>query len=175
MTSRLWKVLCWNVRGVNADKKWNSIRDKVLSSNCDIVCLQETKRETIDLSFIRNICPQAFDSFVFRPSLGASGGIVVIWKSAIFSGTEIFQNEFAISTEFTSRINDESWVLRTVYAPCTSNGKRDFLEWFKNIQMPDHIDWLIFGDFNLIRKPEDKNKEGVISLKCTILMRPSVC
>jgi len=27
--------------------------------------------------------------------------------------------------------------------------------------MPPEIDWLIVGDFNLIRKPKDKNKEGV--------------
>jgi len=26
--------------------------------------------------------------------------------------------------------------------------------------MPPEIDWLIVGDFNLIRKPEDRNKEG---------------
>ena len=26
--------------------------------------------------------------------------------------------------------------------------------------MPDDIDWLIIGDFNLIRRPEDRNKEG---------------
>ena len=37
---------------------------------------------------------------------------------------------------------------------------RDFLEWFQNIQMPDDIDWLIIGDFNLIRRPEVRNKEG---------------
>lgn len=108
MTSRLWKVLCWNVRGVNSDKKWNSIRDKVLESNCDIVCLQETKREALDLTFIRNICPQAFDAFIFRPSLGASGGIAIIWKGALFSGTELFQNEFAVSTEFTSMLTGDS-------------------------------------------------------------------
>lgn len=24
---REWKVLCWNVRGLNSDKKWDSMRD----------------------------------------------------------------------------------------------------------------------------------------------------
>jgi hypothetical protein len=46
-----------------------------------------------------------------------------------------------------------------VYAPCTPVGKRAFLEWFKGIQMPDQAEWLIIGDFNLIRKPEYRNKE----------------
>lgn len=159
-TNRLWKVLCWNVRGVNSEKKWNSIRDEVTESRSDIICLQETKKEVIDQTFIRNICPQGFDSFVYKPSVGASGGILVAWKGASFSGVEVFQNEFAISVEMTSMINNNSWVLTTVYAPCTPAGKRVFLDWFRNIQMPEHTDWLIVDDFNQIRRPEDRNKEG---------------
>ena len=26
--------------------------------------------------------------------------------------------------------------------------------------MPENVDWLIVGDFNLIRKPKDRNKDG---------------
>jgi exonuclease III len=90
ITSRKWKVLCWNVRGLNSEKKWNSIRDKIVESQCDIVCLQETKKEIFDLVFIRRICPQGFDSVAFKPSLDASWGILVVWKGALFSGVEIF-------------------------------------------------------------------------------------
>jgi hypothetical protein len=62
--------------------------------------------------------------------------------------------------EFSSNYNREAWLLATVYAPCTPNGKRALLDWFKNIQMPDDREWLVIGDFNLIRRPEDRNKEG---------------
>lgn len=34
------------------------------------------------------------------------------------------------------------------------------MEWFGNIQMSDEIDWLIVGDFNLLRKLEDRNRLG---------------
>lgn len=44
-THKHWKVLCWNVRGLNSDKKWDSIRDKIVKSQCDVICLQETKCE----------------------------------------------------------------------------------------------------------------------------------
>lgn len=56
--------------------------------------------------------------------------------------------------------NEESWVLTTVYAPCTAKGKREFLSWIQSIQMPAETDWLIIGDFNLTRRPEDRNREG---------------
>lgn len=52
------------------------------------------------------------------------------------------------------------WTLTNVYGPCTPEGKRDFIDWMKNIQMPDDTDWLLVGDFNLTRSPEDKNKPG---------------
>jgi hypothetical protein len=40
------------VRGLNSEKKWNSIRDKIVESKCDIVFLQETKKEQFDSTFI---------------------------------------------------------------------------------------------------------------------------
>lgn len=82
------------------------------------------------------------------------------WKGTLFSGLEVFQNDYAISVEMTSNLNNNCWILTTIYAPCTPIGKRTFLNWFKDIQMSDHIDWIIVGDFNLIRRPEDRNKPG---------------
>ena len=89
--NKSWKVMCWNVRGLNSDKKWNSIRDKIIESRCDIACLQETKKDFFDNNFIRNFCPSGFDSFAFKASAGASGGMLTIWKSALFSGTNFFR------------------------------------------------------------------------------------
>jgi hypothetical protein len=78
----------------------------------------------------------------------------------MFRGELAFQNEYAVSVNLTSQLNEAIWLLTTVYAPCKPQGKRDFLNWFQNIQTPDELDWLIVGDFNLLRKPEDRNKEG---------------
>jgi hypothetical protein len=33
--------------------KWDLIRNKIQETSCDILCLQETKRETFDLQYIR--------------------------------------------------------------------------------------------------------------------------
>lgn len=115
---------------MNSDKKWNSIRDKIIESRSEIVCLQETKKEIIDINFIKNFCPQAYDSFEYLPSIGASGVILVVWKSSAFLG---FSNQYAILVEFTSKLNNESWLLTTIYAPCTPIGKREFLNWFREI------------------------------------------
>jgi hypothetical protein len=73
--------------------------------NCDIVCLQETKKEAFDAAFIRKICPATFDRFELLPSVGASGGILIAWKSSVFDGQQVFVNEFAISVQFFSKLD----------------------------------------------------------------------
>ena len=84
--NRSWNVLCWNMRGINAAEKWLLIRNKIDESNCDIFCFQETKKEHFELAFIRNFAPRKFDKFVFAPSVGASGGIIVGWNGNLFDG-----------------------------------------------------------------------------------------
>lgn len=87
---RSWNILCWNIRGINAEGKWESLRNKILESNCDIISIQETKREVFDITYIRKFCLVSFDDFCFLPSVGASGGILVAWKSSVFTGNEVF-------------------------------------------------------------------------------------
>ena len=124
---RCWKILYWNVCGINSDSKWDSIRDKITETNCDVVCLQEPKKESFDLQFIKNFCPPTFDCFEFLPSIGASGGVITIWKSHMFTGHLVFSNEFGITVEFSSNLNAWAWILSNVYGPCTLPGKLHLL------------------------------------------------
>jgi hypothetical protein len=65
-----------------------------------------------------------------------------------------------MNIEFSSNISNDVWILSNIYAPCTPEGKQDFLEWLHNIDMPDDTNWLLVGDFNLIRHPSDRNRPG---------------
>jgi hypothetical protein len=91
-----------------------------------VICLQETKCEFFDQRFIRKFCPKRFDSFAYSPSVGASGGILVLWNSSVFSGSLQQIERFAVSIQFTSVHNNDSWNLTTVYGPCQGN-ERDQL------------------------------------------------
>jgi len=90
MATRTWKVLSWNVRGINSDKKWDAVRDRFVESSCDIICLQETKKDSFDKHFVNKICPSDFYAFDYISAIGASGGSIIIWKSCFFSTTRIF-------------------------------------------------------------------------------------
>ena len=69
--------MTWNVRGINSSWKWDSVKNKISEAQCDIVCLQETKKENFDSLFLRKICPLIFDSYDFLPLIRASGGILI--------------------------------------------------------------------------------------------------
>ena len=38
--------------------------------------------------------------------------------------------------------------------------KQLFLYWLKNIDMPEEVEWILLGDFNLLRSPSDRNRPG---------------
>lgn len=113
------------------------------------------------MSFIRKILPAAFDDFLFAPSVGASGGLLVAWKSTFLAGSLKLANSMATAVDFISRHNDSTWSLLNVYGPCTSEGKRESITWLKGIDINIfEEDWIILGDFNLYRYPENRNRDG---------------
>jgi hypothetical protein len=126
-------------------------------SRCAVICLQVTKKEFFDRADLRKFCPNSFDSFAFVPSVGNSGGSITVWNSSKLVGNVIYQNEYALSVEFFSNSSNESWIITNIYVLCTPHGKIEFINWFSNINMPFDKLWLIVGDFNLTRRPENRN------------------
>ena len=103
-----WKILNWNIRGSNSHEKHLAIFNKIEESGCSILCLQETKREHFDLPYIRKFCPKRFTKFAFLPSIGASGGLLVVWNDSLLEGEVVFENEFSISVHFTCKLSADS-------------------------------------------------------------------
>ena len=54
-TNRSWNILNWNIRGINSKDKWLALRQKIDESDCNILCLQETKREIFDTTYLKKI------------------------------------------------------------------------------------------------------------------------
>jgi exonuclease III len=71
-------VLSWNIIGINLKGKSNAIKSKVMESNRDVLCLQETKRQQFDDAYIKQFCTPQLDMFTFLPSIGSSGGCIII-------------------------------------------------------------------------------------------------
>ena len=131
MNNITWQILCWNIRGINAVSKWEAVRDKIEKSACSVLCLHETKKEHFDMAFIRNFAHRHFDRFEFIPSMGASGGILVVWNSSCFVGQVVDKQQFGFSTHLTS-----------VYGPCTEPNQSEFINWFRSHNIADTDNWI---------------------------------
>ena len=59
------KVLNWNIRDLNSPDKWLHIQNNIEESGCTVVCFEGTKKEHINIPFIRKFCPPRFDAFAF--------------------------------------------------------------------------------------------------------------
>lgn len=154
------KVLFWNIRGINSQEKWDAIREKINESACHVLCLQETKRESFDSFYIRKFCLRSLDKFTFFPSIGASRGILTAQNSSLFDGTVIQSNSYAIKVELFSRLDNSTIHISNVYGPANSTQKQGFITWLMNLDTSEFEDWVLGGDFNLIKGPENRNKPG---------------
>jgi exonuclease III len=153
---RKWKVLYWNFRGLNLEERQREVRSKIEESQCAVVCLQETKCDYFDHKFIRKFCPKRLDNFVYSPSVGSSGGIIILWNSAIFTGVVQEIKRFGISLTMSSVHNGESWTLVSVYGPCQGIQRDNLTHWLYNLHILATSNWLLIGDFNFIRSNENR-------------------
>ena len=83
VTTRSWKILCWNVRGLNSDTRQRTVREKVSESQCSVVCLQETKLQDVSMNIVRQCLGNTYESFFYLPAAGTRGGILVAWDESV--------------------------------------------------------------------------------------------
>ena len=154
------KILVWNVRGLNSSARQDSVRMLVQSIRADIVCLQETKMEGISQWFVLSTLGPDFCHFVFVPSVGASGGILVAWKQALGTAGNFRVDNHCVSVQFLPT-DSEPWWLTCVYGPQGNEEKINFLQELRLIRTHCHGPWMVAGDFNLIYREEDKNNANL--------------
>ena len=136
MLLRNWNVVCWNVRGLNAPEKHLALGNAINTSGCAIVCLQESKMPFFDAAVLKSIFPRHFDQFAYIPSQGASGGIITVWNSSIFTGRVFLSENFALGIEFTSTQSNHCWKLVNVYGPCQGEHRVTFTNWLFVMNIP---------------------------------------
>jgi hypothetical protein len=92
-----------------------------------VLCLQETKRSTFELSYLKIFSPTQLDSFIFTPYIGASGGILTVWNGNLYTGGTFRINAYANTIKLTSNLDNSSFHLSNIYGPSASAAKLPFI------------------------------------------------
>jgi exonuclease III len=157
-----YKILSWNVRGLNSRTKQKDARQMVNMSRPDLACLQETKIEEMTVECIRNTLGAAYENnFITLPIEGARGSIVLATNADLLKLSNLIQSAHTVSADVTDLRRNRCWTISTVYGPQGDLEKRMFIRELKQLKNRGKPQWLILGDFNLIYKLQGKSNGRV--------------
>ena len=133
----------------------------IADANADFICLQETKQGEITRFKAHTFLPPCYTAFDYFPSEGASAGILIAWKQKDFDVTVISKARNFMTIKASSTASNLMCYLTNVYAPCDMSQRSYFFQ--KMTQFKPTIDgpWLLLGDFNIYRTPEEKNNSNI--------------
>ncbi|KAK2396412.1 DNA-(apurinic or apyrimidinic site) endonuclease [Trifolium repens] len=155
------KIVSWNIRGLGRVDKRNEVRKLVREKHPLVVCVQETKVQTCDDFLCTTVWGSSPSAFSFRPSVGASGGLLTIWDttevemwSTLSRDHVLWDNGRIIKT------GEEFWVAN-VYAPCDPGAKQRLWDsLFAQLQVVSGSRVCVCGDFNAVRRVDERRSTG---------------
>ena len=84
------RLLNWNVRGLNEGARQDTVNELVRDTGATIVCLQETKLQSMDQGAVsRTVGPKFANSFAILPAAQTRGGILLAVNEDFFDLSDI--------------------------------------------------------------------------------------
>lgn len=163
--TRLLNMLSWNVHGLNDPAKCSNIKLSLLTLSPFVICLQESKLVVLDVFKSSSFLPATHSMHtVMAPSIGASGGLVIVWDRRLLECTEVRRSTRTITTFMAFRASGLRFTLINVYGPCSSGPERGtFLQELEaeatRVCTDDDLLCVVLGDFNVIRRPEERSND----------------
>jgi exonuclease III len=154
---------CWNVRGLGMRRKRDDVRSAIETNLPSILCIQESKLSDISIFTASSFLPQSLRSFCFKPSVGASGGIITAWDNNLLELLHEAVNDLSITMTFSLRSENLVFTVINVYGPCVHVLKAAFLSSIEQIFASLLGPLAILGDFNLVHSPRDKSNGNINS------------
>lgn len=125
---RTIQLCSWNVRGLGQRTKCVDVNNNLVGRSLDVVCLQETKLQEISTFKASSFLPPGVNEFKFKPSEGASGGILTAWNPRLLRLCDHSVGAFSVSTLFELPTDASRLAVSCVYAPCTDDRRAAFVD-----------------------------------------------
>jgi len=149
-------LLVWNVRGLNSRARRNAVGELVSQERVSLISLQETKLDACDDVLVRQMLGSLFD-FVALPACNTCGGILLAWRRDTWTVSNTSFRNFSLTAKVMHCATGDEWWITCVYGPQLDHEKTMFLDELNSIRLGCPDKWLVWGDFNLIYKAEDKS------------------
>ncbi|XP_077252632.1 uncharacterized protein LOC143892044 [Tasmannia lanceolata] len=146
------KIVSWNVNGLNQQDKRIQVKELVKKIKPDLICLQETKMESVNRGDLRGLGVRAEWEFSCVGFNGASGGILVAWNENVWKKQEEWIGKYSLSIALKKEADNSMWLFSGVYGPVLRVEKALFWEELEKVRDDCSLPWCIGGDFNEIMK-----------------------
>ena len=157
------KILSWNVRGVNDLDKRKVIKNFLRSQRADLVCLQETKVQEMNINMVRSLGVGRCLNWKALNAEGSAGGILLLWDNSRISLVDSVVGRFSVSCLFRMAKDGFQWAFSRVYGPVEKRLRESFWEELGSIKGLWEDPWCVGGDFNEILYPNERFRGGRIS------------
>jgi hypothetical protein len=138
-----YKVLSWNVRGLNSIAKQEDVKQVVNVHKPDLICLQETKMSTISIAMVRSFLDYDYENnFLFLPSVGASGGIILAARDSFLHLSNPTTTRHTISASILDCKHNITWRITGVYGPQGGMEKKMFIRELRHLKPSAGPHWL---------------------------------
>jgi len=151
------KGVFWNSTGLANLAKYRFLADLVKGEQINFIALSETSRDDFPDHTLKNLSAgQDFLWHCMAPH-GRSGGILLGVDLNVFDIGAIAEGDFFVKFTLRCKCDGFKFVMYTVYGPAQYQNKQTFLVEMANTCSKESLPYIIGGDFNIMRRPEDKS------------------
>jgi exonuclease III len=155
------RIMGWNMRGFGWRGRRTQLRDYLRKENIDVICLQETIKQSFTDQELKSIEPGETFHWSWVSASGHSGGLLLGFRDSVFEVGSIDQGKFFISAVVLHRSSKVIFEFIGVYGPADHSRAQEFLEELEDKVSRGQHPVVVGGDFNLIRGAEDKNNSNI--------------
>jgi hypothetical protein len=99
-------------------------------------------------------------AWFFLPPHSLSGGILVGINTETLRVNKVDLGDLCVKNHMKCRNDSFQWILVPVYGEAQDNLKHEFLAYLVGVCENETLPFLVGGDFNILRRREDKNNDN---------------
>uniref|UniRef100_A0A2N9GB44 Integrase catalytic domain-containing protein n=1 Tax=Fagus sylvatica TaxID=28930 RepID=A0A2N9GB44_FAGSY len=116
----------------------------------------ETKLMAVTQGLIRSLWRCRYVDWLSLDSVGASGGIILMWDKRVVDRVDVAIGNFSVSCRFREVATGFEWAFSGVYGPNRAVERSLMWEELAGIASWWEVPWCVGGDFNIVRYPSER-------------------
>ena len=127
------------------------------------MCLQETKFQEMSNGLVKSLGIGRCLEWGVLNSRGTARGVLVFWDNRVLQLEEMEVGKFTVSGRFKNCEDGFCWCFSGIYGPIVKVEREELWSELGAIRGIWNESWCVEGDFNMIRFPYERSREGRLS------------